>query len=244
MTQRAKIFAMRRLMYLNAGHMDVSHFHPDEAVRERAAEIVGLLTPICKSWGTDTGVELTSMAMQVFGGMGYIEETGVAQHLRDVRISTIYEGTNGVQAADLVGRKLPVREGKSVLEFLASMREVDADLEAAGEGFASIRSNLTAGLDALDEATMWMFKNGLKNPNDALAGSSPYQEMWGIVLGGWLMARTALAARGTDREASEHVLAKYFAEQILPEASGLLGAATAGSDDLFALDPKQLGARA
>lgn len=242
MTQKATIAAMRRLMYLNAGQMDVSHFHPDEKVRERASEIVGLLTPICKSWGTDMGFELTSTALQVFGGMGYIEETGVAQHLRDVRITAIYEGTNGVQAADLVGRKLPVREGRSVLEFLASMREVDGELEAAGDAFASIRSNLTTQLDALSSATMWMFQNGLTDPNAALAGSSPYQRMWGLVLGGWLMARTALAAVGTDRATSEFVLAKFYAEQILPQAVGLLGAATAGADDLFALDAKQLGA--
>ncbi|MBX3094736.1 MAG: acyl-CoA dehydrogenase [Cryobacterium sp.] len=243
MTQRATIAAMRRLMYLNAGHMDVSHFHADEAVRARAGEIVGLLTPICKSWGTDMGTELTSMAMQVFGGMGYIEETGVAQHLRDVRITAIYEGTNGIQAADLVGRKLPVRDGQSVLEFLASMRDVDAELAAAGESFASIRSNLAAQLDTLDQATMWMFQHGVADPNAALSGSVPYQRMWGIVLGGWLMARSALAAVGTDRAESEHVLAKFYAEQLLPQAGGLLGAATAGSDDLFALDAAQLGAR-
>src|SRR5690606_16523105 len=171
MTQKATIAAMRRLMYLNAGQMDVSHFHPDEAVRARATEIVGLLTPICKSWGTDMGFELTSTAMQVFGGMGYIEETGVAQHMRDVRITAIYEGTNGVQAADLVGRKLPVRGGQSVLEFLASMHEVDAELEKAGDAFASIRSNLTAQLGALEKATGWIMKNGLTDPNAALAGS-------------------------------------------------------------------------
>src|SRR5690606_28180507 len=160
MTQQATIAAMRRLMYLNAGHMDVRHFHPDEEVRARAEEIVGLLTPICKSWGTDMGFELTSTALQVFGGMGYIEETGVAQHMRDVRITSIYEGTNGVQAADLVGRKLGVRNGSSVLEFLEQMGEVDGELEAAGDEFASIRSNFSTQFDALGEATKWMFMNG------------------------------------------------------------------------------------
>ncbi|HRN28576.1 MAG TPA: acyl-CoA dehydrogenase [Terrimesophilobacter sp.] len=242
MTQKATIAAMRRLMYLNAGHMDVSHFHPDEKVRERASEIVGLLTPICKGWGTDMGFELTSTALQVFGGMGYIEETGVAQHLRDVRITAIYEGTNGAQAADLVGRKLGVRNGSSVLEFLEQVGAVDAELEAAGDEFASIRSNFSAQFDALGKATKWMFLNGPGDPNAVLAGSSPYQRMWGLVLGGWLMARSALAARGTDRAEQEFVLAKFYAEQILPQASGLLGAVTAGADDLFALDAKQLGA--
>ncbi|SIO29091.1 Acyl-CoA dehydrogenase [Agromyces cerinus subsp. cerinus] len=126
MTQKAYIAAMRRMMLLTATYTDVSTHHPDAAVRARANEIVGLLTPINKSFGTDLGNELTSLALQIHGGMGFIEETGAAQHYRDVRIAAIYEGTNGVQAADLVGRKLPVRDGASALEFIASMRELDA----------------------------------------------------------------------------------------------------------------------
>src|SRR5690606_27740975 len=105
------------------------------------------LTPICKSFGTDLGNELTSLALQIHGGMGFIEETGVAQHYRDVRIAAIYEGTNGIQAADLVGRKLGVRSGASFTEFIAHMGEVEGELEAAGDGFASIRSELGVAFD-------------------------------------------------------------------------------------------------
>jgi hypothetical protein len=175
--------------------------------------------------------------------MGFIEETGVAQYYRDVRITAIYEGTNGIQAADLVGRKLGVRDGASILEFLASMREIDGELAAAGDDFESIRSELTTQLDALQNATEWMLRTARKDPNAILSGSSPYLRMWGLVVGGWLMARSALAApAASEREIADTqlVLARFYAEQLLPAASGLLSAATAGSEDLFALSPAQL----
>jgi alkylation response protein AidB-like acyl-CoA dehydrogenase len=242
LTQKAYIAAMRRLMLFNSVQIDKSTHAPDAQTRARAAEIVGLLTPICKSFGTDLGNELTSLGLQVHGGMGFIEETGVAQYYRDVRITAIYEGTNGIQAADLVGRKLGVRDGASVLEFLASMRDIDAELAAAGDDFDSIRSELTSALDALKSATEWMLRTARKDPNGILAGSSPYVRMWGLVVGGWLMARSALAApSASDRDVADTqlVLARFYAEQLLPGAAGLLGAATAGSEDLFALTPAQ-----
>ena len=243
LTQKAYIAAMRRMMLFNAVHIDKSTHAPDAQTRTRAGEIVGLLTPICKSFGTDLGNELTSLALQVHGGMGFIEETGVAQYYRDVRITAIYEGTNGIQAADLVGRKLGVRDGASILEFLAQMREIDGELAAAGDDFDSIRSELTTQLDALQNATEWMLRTGRKDPNGILSGSSPYLRMWGLVVGGWLMARSALAAPAAadnDVAASQLVLARFYAEQLLPQAAGLLGAATGGSEDLFALSPAQL----
>ena len=133
MTQKTYLAALRRLMLLNAAYVDHSTHEPDQAARVRADEIVGLLTPICKAFGTDLGNELTSLALQIHGGMGFIEETGAAQHFRDVRIAAIYEGTNGIQAADLVGRKLGVRGGASFLEFIATMREIEPELAARGE---------------------------------------------------------------------------------------------------------------
>ncbi|MBM7831752.1 alkylation response protein AidB-like acyl-CoA dehydrogenase [Agromyces cerinus] len=244
MTQKAYIAAMRRMMLLTATYTDVSTHHPDPATRARANEIVGLLTPINKSFGTDLGNELTSLALQIHGGMGFIEETGAAQHYRDVRIAAIYEGTNGVQAADLVGRKLPVRDGASALEFIASMRELDGELAAAGEEFASIRTQLGAQLDALEQTTMWMLRTGATDPNAVLSGSTPYQRIWGLVVGGWLMAKSALAARGLDDDGTAETqlpLARFYAEQLLPQAAGLVGAATAGSRDLFALSGEALG---
>jgi alkylation response protein AidB-like acyl-CoA dehydrogenase len=241
MTQKAYLAALRGMMYFNAAQMDIAQFHPDEATRTRASEVVGLLTPVCKSFGTDLGSELTSLALQIYGGMGFIEETGAAQHYRDVRITAIYEGTNGIQAADLVGRKLGVRNGASFLEFLAQMRGLDAELADAGAAFEGIRSSLSTQLDALETATTWMLKNGAADPNAALAGSSPYQRMWGLVVGGWLLAKGALAEAGTGDD-TRLVLARFYAGQLLPQASGLLAAATAGAEDLFALDAERLDA--
>ncbi|MEP6482574.1 MAG: acyl-CoA dehydrogenase, partial [Rhodoglobus sp.] len=243
LTQKAYIAAMRRLMLLNAVQMDVSTNSPDPAVRARAVEVVGLLTPICKAFGTDLGDELTSIALQIHGGMGFIEETGAAQHYRDVRIAAIYEGTNGIQAADLVGRKLGVRDGASVLEFQAEMRGILGDLAAAGSDFASIGAELGTQFDTLEKATNWMLRTGVADPNAVLSGSAPYLRMWGLVLGGWLLAKSALAAAALgDGELAQTqlVLARFYAEQLLPAASGLLGAATAGSRDLFALDADDL----
>jgi alkylation response protein AidB-like acyl-CoA dehydrogenase len=243
LTQKAYLAALRRMMLFNAVQIDRSTHEPDEATRTRASEIVGLLTPICKSLGTDLGVEVSSLALQVFGGMGFIEETGAAQHYRDVRITPIYEGTNGIQAADLVGRKLGVRGGASFLEFIGTMREILPQLESRGERFASIRAELTAQFDTLEKATGWMLKTGQAHPNAVLSGSTPYQRMWGLAVGAWLLAKSAVVAAGlddADQAEQQLVLARFFAEQILPQVGGLYGAATAGSDDLFALDAKQL----
>jgi len=238
LTQKASIAAIRRLMLLNASYMDIASHHPDAAERTRATEIVGLLTPICKSFGTDVGNELTSIGLQVHGGMGFIEETGAAQHVRDIRIAAIYEGTNGIQAADLVGRKLGVRDGASVMEFIAQIRGILGDLDAAGADFASIRTELARQIDALETATTWMLRTGVADPNAVLSGSSPYLRMWGLVTSAWLLARSALAAAPLDADTAKEqlVMARFFAEQLLPACAGLLGAATAGSRDLYALD--------
>jgi hypothetical protein len=187
---------------------------------------------------------VTSTAVQIYGGMGYVEESGVAQHFRDARIAPIYEGTNGIQAMDLVGRKLPMRMGGVVGDHLAEMRRLDERLEAAGDEFASIRSNLAAAVDALETATNWIMTNGLADPKEALAGATPYLAMFGNVTGGWLLARLALAAHeqlaagsdDTDYLGSKIVSARFYAEQYLPRAAGLLGAVQAGADDLYAVD--------
>ena len=241
MTQKAYIAAMRRIVLLNAAYIDRSTNDPDEQIRERADEMVGLLTPISKAFGTDLGNELTSLAMQVFGGMGYIEETGVAQYYRDVRIAAIYEGTNGIQAMDFVGRKMPVRMGQSFMEFIAEMKDVLPELEAAGEDFASIQKNLEKGIDGLEKVTGWMLQTGQADPNSVLAGATPFVRVWGLVVGGWLMAKSALAGRGNAEHAKEQlVLARFYAEQLLPQAAGLMGSITATSRDLFALEDDEL----
>ncbi len=239
MTQKAYIAALRRLLLLTAVNNDLSKHAPDEAERTRATEIVGLLTPIAKSWGTDLGVELSSLGIQIHGGMGFIEETGAAQHWRDSRITPIYEGTNGVQAADLVGRKMPVRMGQSFLEYIASLREILPELEAAGGDLALIGAKLGDAVNLLERVTGWMLKTGASGDvASVLAGSVAYLNQWGETLGAWLLAKSALAAAGLDDadEAAEQLaLAKFFATHLLPKTTSLAAQATAGADDVFAI---------
>ncbi|HJR25951.1 MAG TPA: acyl-CoA dehydrogenase [Acidimicrobiales bacterium] len=243
LTMRSSIAALRGIVYANAAAIDRAAHHPDEAVRAGCQELADLLTPVSKGWGTDLGVELTSLAIQVFGGMGYIEETGVAQHFRDARIAPIYEGTNGIQAMDLVGRKLPMRAGAAVTDYLGYIERTVADLEQGGDELASIRAALADGLGALRTATDWLLANGLGEPLDALAGATPYLRLFSVVTGGWVMAQQALAATRLLAEAGPgdkafyegKVLdARFFCEQLLPQAAGLVPAVTATNRDLAA----------
>jgi alkylation response protein AidB-like acyl-CoA dehydrogenase len=240
---RSHIEAMRGLAVYNAAALDLSRaLEGDDA--ERWREIAELLTPVTKAWCTDVGLEVTSTAIQIFGGMGYVEESGVAQYFRDARIAPIYEGTNGIQAMDLVGRKLPMRMGAVVTEHLQRMRDLGAALEAAGDEFTSIRTNLASAVDALGNATEWIMTNGLADPRQALAGATPYLAMFGNVTGGWILARLALAAHeelaggssDTEYLNAKIVEARYYAEQHLPRAAGLVSAVTAGDRDLYAVD--------
>ncbi|HET7652257.1 MAG TPA: acyl-CoA dehydrogenase [Acidimicrobiales bacterium] len=236
LTIKAYVQAMRGLVYLNAECLDLAAHHPDEGVRTWRRELADLLTPITKAWCTDLGNECASLNVQVHGGMGYIEESGAPQLYRDIRIAPIYEGTNGIQAMDLVGRKLPMRGGGAMKDLLAELGAVDAELAAAGDAVASIRTRLAEGVRVLSDATDWMFANGLSDPNDAFAGSAAYLRIAGLVVGGWVMARTALAASGSDdpADADRVVTARFYCETLLPQASGLLAAATAGAGDLAA----------
>ncbi|HEY8543719.1 MAG TPA: acyl-CoA dehydrogenase [Acidimicrobiales bacterium] len=245
LTMRAINEAARCLVYLNAECLDHAQHHPDEAVRQQRQEMADLLTPITKGWGTDMGVEVTSLAIQVFGGMGYIEETGVAQYYRDARIAPIYEGTNGIQAMDLVGRKLPMRGGGVVMDHLASIAATAEEAAASGgDELGSISTRLSSAVGVAKEATEWLMANGLADPNNALAGATPYLRMMGTVTGGWLLARSALAAqrrltagasgKDADLYRQKIVTARFFCDQILPTAEGLLPAVTAGPGDLAA----------
>ena len=242
LTMRAQIEALRCLAYLNAESLDLAARHPDEDVRTARQELADLLTPITKGWGTDLGNELTSLAVQVHGGMGYIEETGVAQHYRDIRIAAIYEGTNGIQAMDLVGRKLPMRAGGVMADFLASIDATAAGMSSAGGDQATIGKRLADAHAALKSTTDWLLANGLADPGNALAGATPYLRMCGIVTGGWLLARSAQAAQrrldagegDADFLRQKLVTAKFYAEQLLPQAAGLAPAVTAGPADLEA----------
>ena len=248
LTMKAYIEAMRSLIYLTAARMDVALSHPEAEVRQASSERVDLLIPICKAWSTDLGVEVTSLAIQVYGGMGYVEESGVPQHFRDARITPIYEGTNGIQAMDLVGRKLPMRAGGVVQDFLDDVADVVTELDKAGPALASIGANLADALAVLTETTTWLMEHGMADVRNALAGATPYLRMFSLVTGGWLMARQALAAQthleaGTgdgDVMAAKVVTARFFAEQLLPGVKGLQAPVTAGFADLFAIDPAHL----
>ena len=174
--------------------------------------------------------------------MGYIAETGVEQYERDVRIAAIYEGTNGIQAMDLVGRKLPIRAGGVLADQLAGMEATVAELDG---DLADIGAALADGAGALREATDWLLANGAADPQNALAGATPYLRLCSTVVAGWFLARQALAAREGAAAGDEFLQAKvatarYFAQQVLPTARGLLPSVTAGPDVLFALSPEQL----
>jgi alkylation response protein AidB-like acyl-CoA dehydrogenase len=247
MTMKAQVEAMRALVYVNAEAIDKSRHHPDAEVREASRDLVELLTPVSKAWSTDLGCEVASTGVQIHGGMGFIEETGAAQHYRDVRIAPIYEGTNGIQALDLVGRKLPMKGGAVVRDYLDGLRALDSDLAAAGDDFAAMRKGLADGVSALSEATDWMLGILANDYHGAAAGAAPYLRMFGIVTGGFLLARSALAAAekraAGDNDpfnAAKIATARFFAEQILPLAPGLKGPATQGAELMFALDPEQM----
>ena len=217
---RSHIDAMRALVYTNAWAIDLAKHGRDDGERTRGQELADLLTPITKAWCTDLGSELARLATQVHGGMGYIAETGVEQHERDIRIAAIYEGTNGIQAMDLVARKLPMRAGAVVLELLD---RIDADADALG------RPQLTDAVAALREASEWLLAKGLEDPRNAFAGATPYLRLFGTVLGGWFLARQA--AVGDDARVAS---ARSYLEQVLPTARGLVPAVTAGADALYA----------
>jgi hypothetical protein len=245
LTMKAHLEALRGIAFLNAEGIDLARAGADEAVRAAGQERADILTPITKGWGTDVGVALTSLALQVHGGMGYIEETGVAQHYRDIRIAPIYEGTNGIQAMDLVGRKLGLRGGTAFAGFVDGILATAEEAVAHGDqDLAVVGEALRAGAETLREGATWITANAGTDPNNAFAAATPFLELAGIVTGAWVLARAALAAvalRAGDGDgftdeflAQKLVTARFFATQVLPRASGLLPAVMAGPDDLYA----------
>ena len=241
MYMRTHVEAMRSLCYMNTMALDFSRSLPDADEREKAAELCDLLIPITKAWCTDMGVETTSTAIQVYGGMGFIEETGVSVLYRDARIAPIYEGTNGIQALDLVARKLPMRMGGVVTDFVSTIRETIEELRGM-DGFTALADQLSAATDDLDTATQWIFQNA-GNPLEVMSGATPYQRLFGTVTAGWLLARGAIAAQKLiDANSTEFpagfaeqkvLSAKFYGEQYLPATSGWLAQAVSGSDLLL-----------
>jgi len=231
LSMRAATDAMRAMAYFAAAAIDASRRAGDGRAQRRA----DLLIPVVKAWCTDLGVEVASIGIQVHGGMGYIEETGAAQYLRDARIAPIYEGTNGIQANDLVGRKLGRDQGEAARELIAEMRASLAELHA-GE-LRVVRQRLTDATAALDTATMHLV--GVE-PAIAAAGSVPYLELFGTVLGGWLTARVAAAALrqpAAELRAAKLATARFYAEHFLARAPSYLPAIMGGAT-VMEFDPE------
>ena len=191
------------------------------------------------------GVEIASLGVQVHGGMGYVEETGAAQIFRDSRIAPIYEGTNGIQAIDLVMRKLPMEGGAVVRAYLAEIAALDVPLAGGGTRFDAIRTGLAVGLEALTEATAWLLESD--DTNDVLAGAPPYLTLFGTVAGAYYAARMALAAAGLPEATDDPWLqakadtAEFYAVQLIPRVTGLASAVRAGAGSMFAIDPEVMG---
>jgi acyl-CoA dehydrogenase len=244
MQMRALTAASRSICYATAVALDVAARAKDPAVRADAAARGALLTPIAKAFSTDIGNEVAYLGVQVHGGMGFIEETGAAQHYRDARIAAIYEGTNGIQAIDLVTRKLGAHGGASVFKLLDELDDVVRRVEATNDpAFGTTGAKLREALGALDRSSRWLLERLASAPNDALAGATPYLRLFGSALGGCMLANEALAARGTgDADAQRHVaLARFFAETFAVQAPSLEKTVTDTADSVMAADNVLVG---
>jgi alkylation response protein AidB-like acyl-CoA dehydrogenase len=250
MVMKAKIEAARAICLSTALAADLAEGAEDAGVRQKAQLRAELLTPIAKAWSTDIGVEVASSALQVHGGAGFIEETGAAQHYRDARIAPIYEGTNGIQAIDLMGRKLALGNGQAVRDLLDEIWTSIGALKSAPNAWLhSIGARLEAAAGAAQTATSWMVERRGHSQPDALAGATAYLKLLGDLTGGWMLAKGALAAdaRGQDDDADQWWqtrigLARVFADQVLAQTPGLAAGVTAGAIDLVKTSPRALGA--
>jgi 3-(methylthio)propanoyl-CoA dehydrogenase len=251
MWQKATIEAMRALAYVTAASMDFAQRHPDERVRKEHRAFVEFMTPIVKGWCTESAVDLCSNALQVFGGMGYVEETGIAQYYRDVRITTIYEGTTGIQALDLIGRKLVRDMGAAATAIGGQIAQTAAECAASkNHDVRAIGTALADGLAAVDEASQWIGMTALSDFNVASACGVQYLKLWGVVAGGWQMARAALLASAridADSGEREFYLAKlgtaaFYARHVLSQASWYLRQIVDGSSDVLRLTDEQFDA--
>ncbi|CAN5613682.1 acyl-CoA dehydrogenase [soil metagenome] len=247
MTMKSYTESMRVLAYKVAEQIDVSRHGGDEHARLAAQEMVDLLIPLTKSYCTDVAETVTSIGISLHGGMGFIEETGAAQFYRDTKITQIYEGTNGIQAMDLVGRKLPMRAGGVHQDQVSRMKATIEELAGAGEDLAAIHTELSAAVASLEEAANWVLSEGSADPVQALSAASPFQRLYATTVAGWLMGVQALAAKrlvdagSADAAVAEVklVTARFFAEHLLPQVHGLVAPVKAGKADLFALSVEQ-----
>jgi alkylation response protein AidB-like acyl-CoA dehydrogenase len=241
LTMRALTRAARTICYATAVALDRAHLAGDAAARRAGQERAALLTPVAKAFSTDIGSEVASLGIQVHGGMGFIEETGAAQHYRDARIAQIYEGTNGIQAIDLVTRKVPMSGGAVVKSYLAELRgTIDALRSANDPAFGETAPRLAAAADSLERATAWLIGALATNPDAALAGATSYLRLFGATAGGCMLAAEALAAarRANENGAADKpgrvAIARFFAENVAVQAPALAQIVTEGADSVLA----------
>ena len=231
-TMRARVAAARAICYATAVAADLAEHAADEATRAAAKQREDVLTPIAKAWSTDIGVEVANMGVQIHGGMGFMDETLAAQLYRDARIAPIYEGTNGIQAIDLVGRKLTGTNGESMRALLSDVEATIRDARATNDPqLVQIADRLQQGADALGEASDWMLMAMKERDQDkALGGATAYLALAGDVIGGHFLTRGAVAARakGADMRARHLALAGFFAETVLAATPGRVAGITEG----------------
>jgi acyl-CoA dehydrogenase len=232
LTMRAMTGAARAICYATAVAIDRSHRDKSEAARKSAHERASLLTPVAKAFSTDIGIEVASLGVQVHGGMGYIEDTGAAQHFRDARIAAIYEGTNGIQALDLVTRKVPLEGGNTIRLYLNELRGTVKAVQASNApAFGETAARLNKAVDSLERATQWLLAH--KTSEDALAGATPYLRLFGNAAGGCMLAEQAIAALRENADgAARMALARFFAENVAVQASGLERNVTEGGESI------------
>ncbi|MCA3187732.1 MAG: acyl-CoA dehydrogenase, partial [Cupriavidus sp.] len=245
MTMRALIEGARAVAYVAAAASDVAHQHPDEATRRQNMAFYEFLVPVVKGWSTELSIDVTSLGVQVHGGMGFIEETGAAQHYRDARILPIYEGTTAIQANDLVGRKT-VRDGGAVARAIcAQIAETEAELGKHGcASFKAVQAQLKQGRESLEAVVQFVVDNTKGDPNAVFAGSVPYLKLCGIVLSGWQMGRAMLAADAKRAEDPAFYDAKiatahFFGQHIVSQASSLRAAIVEGAEPVKAMTADQ-----
>jgi len=248
MLMKSQTEAMRALAYVVAAAMDFSSRSTDPEQKKKHQAFVDLMIPVVKGWSTETGIEVASLGVQVHGGMGFIEETGAAQHLRDARITTIYEGTTGIQASDLVGRKIAREGGATAKALVAELKKLDGELSRSKNAdIQAIRGPLTAGVAAVEESVDYIVANAARDLKGVFAGAVPFLKLMGVVTGGWQMARAALAAEkalaaeDADRGFLEAKIgtARFYADQVLVQAPALKNTVVHGSAGVMALSDDQ-----
>ncbi len=241
---KARIDAMRGLLYEVAAAHDIAHAHPDAEVRAAAQRKVDLLTPVAKGWCTENGIDIASLGIQVHGGMGYVEETGAAQHLRDARITTIYEGTTGIQANDLIGRKLIRDKGAALAELLGAITVIGHELQDTPGALRPIGDSLLAAAGRARNASEWVLTAARKDPRLPYVAAVPFLHLMGLVTGAYVLARAAKAASGRPDSdgyyASKIALAQLYAAHVLPQAASYWASIRDGSEAVFQVSEAHL----